>query len=144
MVSLRHYPVFYLEKRTDFGHGMQLQPNLSFQFNISNVLTGSIHQAKLPKSPALPKVIKHSKAKSLKFGSFFPSYVPIDCEKIEVFVGYLPSPTSPTDGVISSPSPWTYDMCQFHTICYNNVRPPLNSVQLVNITPISLWFMVRK
>ena len=25
-----------------------------------------------------------------------------------------------------------------------NVRPPFGSVQLVNITPISLWFMVRK
>ena len=25
-----------------------------------------------------------------------------------------------------------------------NVRPPFDSVQLVNITPMSLWFMVRK
>ena len=34
------------------------------------------------------------------------------------------------------------DEWEYQGMIWYNVRPPLDSVQLVNITPMSLWFMV--
>ena len=37
-----------------------------------------------------------------------------------------------------------FEMAMSSVTHHNNVRPPFDSVQLVNITPMSLWFMVLR